>query len=187
MTVDNQTACETFTWTAGDGNTYTTSGVHDHITVGANGCNDTLRLNLTINHGTMTVDNQTACETFTWTAGDGNTYTTSGVHDHITVGANGCNDTLRLNLTITNGTLTVDNQTACETFTWTAGDGNTYTTSGVHDHITVGANGCNDTLRLNLTINHGTMTVDNQTACETYTWPINGQTYTTSGVYLNII
>jgi hypothetical protein len=51
------------------------------------------------------------------------------------VNAEGCNDTLRLNLTINNGSLTEVTETACKTFTWTAGDGTTYTASGVYDYI----------------------------------------------------
>jgi NifU-like protein involved in Fe-S cluster formation len=92
--------------------------------VNAEGCNDTLRLNLTINNGSLTEVTETACETFTWTAGNGTTYTASGVYDHIVVNTEGCNDTLRLNLTINNGSLTEVTETACETFTWTAGNGN---------------------------------------------------------------
>jgi hypothetical protein len=103
------------------------------------GCNDTLRLNLTINNGSLTETTETACETFTWTAGNGTTYTASGVYDHIVANTEGCNDTLRLNLTINNGSLTEVTETACETFTWTAGNGTTYTASGVYDHIVVNA------------------------------------------------
>jgi hypothetical protein len=45
--------------------------VFDHIVVNTEGCNDTLRLNLTINNGSLTEVPETACETFTWTAGNG--------------------------------------------------------------------------------------------------------------------
>jgi hypothetical protein len=57
--------------------------VYDHIVANTEGCNDTLRLNLTINNGSLTETTETACETFTWTAGNGTTYTASGVYDHI--------------------------------------------------------------------------------------------------------
>jgi hypothetical protein len=51
--------------------TYTASGVYEHIVANTEGCNDTLRLNLTINNGSLTEVTETSCETFTWTAGDG--------------------------------------------------------------------------------------------------------------------
>lgn len=184
LTNVSEVACDHYTWTAGNGNTYTVSGVYDHYFMNANGCEDTLRLNLTIHHGTLTNVSESACDSYTWTAGNGNTYTASGIYDHYTVNANGCTDTLRLNLTIHHGALTNVSESACETFTWTSGDGNTYITSGVYDHYTVNANGCSDTLRLNLTIGHATYEEQVQSACDTYTWTSgDGNTYTTSGTY----
>jgi hypothetical protein len=168
--------------------TYTASGVYDHIVSNANGCNDTLRLNLTINNGSLTEVSETTCETFTWTAGNGTTYTASGVYEHIVANTEGCNDTLRLNLTINNGSLTEVSETTCETFTWTAGNGTTYTASGVYEHIVANTEGCNDTLRLNLTINNGSLTQVTETTCETFTWTAgDGLTYTASGVYDHIV
>src|SRR5678816_1683617 len=87
------------TWTSGNGNTYTAGGLYDHITTGANGCVDTLTLDLTINNGIHTVVPVTACRTYTWTSGNGNTYTSGGLYDHITTGANGCVDTYTLDHT----------------------------------------------------------------------------------------
>ena len=42
---------------------------------------------------------------------------------------------------------------------------------------------CVDTVRLNLTIGNGAVTDTTVTACQTFTWDRNGQTYTTSGSY----
>ena len=150
--------------------TYTTSGLYDHITTAANGCTDTVTLNLTITTGTHTTVDVTECNSYTWTGGDGNTYTASGLYDHITTAANGCTDTLTLNLTITTGTHTTVDVTECNSYTWTGGDGNTYTVSGLYDHITTAANGCTDTLTLNLTITTGTHTTVDVTECNSYTW-----------------
>src|SRR5678809_1488337 len=171
-----------YTWSA-NGVTYTTSGTHDYITTGANGCPDTLTLNLTINNGMHTTVPVTACTSYTWSA-NGVTYTTSGTHDYITTDANGCPDTLTLDLTINNGTHTTVPVTACTSYTWTTGDGQTYTASGLHDYITTGANGCPDTLTLDLTINNVTHTTAAVTACTSYTWTTgDGQTYTASGLH----
>jgi gliding motility-associated-like protein len=46
----------------------------------------------------------TACDSYIWITGSGNTYTTSGSYDYITINASGCKDTVTLNLTISNGT-----------------------------------------------------------------------------------
>src|SRR5690606_30077975 len=124
----------------------------------ADGCQDTLRLNLTINNGTLTEVTESACISYTWSAGDGEAYTESGIYNHYTTNADGCQDTLRLNLTINNGTLTEVTESACISYTWSAGDGATYPELRVALPITTNADGCQDTLRLNLTINNGTLT-----------------------------
>src|SRR5438046_283877 len=94
-----------YTWTAGTGLTYTTSSNYDYITTNAQGCKDTVTLQLTINNGTHTFSPQTACISYTWTAGTGLTYTTGGNYDYITTNAQGCKDTVTLQLTINNGKL----------------------------------------------------------------------------------
>src|SRR5258705_150191 len=178
-----QPRCTSYPWTT-NLLTYTASGNYDNITTNANGCKDTVTLQLTINNGTHTTTPQTACISYTWSA-NGVTYTTSGNYDNITTNANGCKDTVTLQLTINNGTHTTTPQTACISYTWPA-NGVTYTTSGNYDNITTNANGCKDTVTLQLTINNGTHTTTPQTTCISYTWPANGVTYTTSGNYNNI-
>jgi hypothetical protein len=43
--------------------------------------------------------------------------------------------------------------------------------------------GCTNTVTLNLTINNSTTLTYTQEACDLYTWPSNGITYTKSGTY----
>src|SRR5213078_2834522 len=178
------TACDSYTWTTGNGNTYTTSGSYDYITTNAGGCQDTVTLDLTIGSGSHTSVDVNACDSYTWTTGNGNTYTTSGSYDYITTNASGCNDTLTLNLTIGTGGHTHVPVTACDSYTWTTGNGNTYTTSGSYDYITTNATGCKDTVTLNLTIGTGGHTHIPVTSCGSYTWTTgDGNTYNTSGSY----
>ena len=73
-------------------------------------------------------------------------------------------------------------ESACETFTWLA-NGNTYTESGAYTNVTTNANGCIHTETLNLTINQPTTSSVAETACDSYTWSANGNTYTDSGAY----
>src|SRR5450756_476053 len=75
--------------------------------------------------------------------------------------------------------------TACNTYTWAANN-QTYTSTGTYTNITTGTNGCQDTATLVLTINMSTNTSTPVTACNTYTWAANNQTYTSTGTYLNI-
>src|SRR5690606_22556681 len=145
--------CISYTWSAGDGATYTESGIYNHYTTNADGCQDTLRLNLTINNSTLTEVTESASSTYTRSAADGATYTESGIYNHYTTNADGCQDTLRLNLPVHHGFPTRRSSDLCISYTWSAGDGATYTESGIYNHYTTNADGCQDTLRLNLTIN----------------------------------
>lgn len=72
--------------------------------------------------------------------------------------------------------------TACSSYVWTYNN-QTYNTSGTYTVIGVNAGGCTHTEILNLTVNSPTTVVSNATACNTYTWPVNNQTYNTSGTY----
>ncbi|MBK9761142.1 MAG: hypothetical protein IPO90_14505 [Flavobacteriales bacterium] len=190
-------ACDTYTWSVNN-QVYTASGTYTNVV----GC-DTDVLVLTITPSTGGSLTASACDTYTWTANN-QTYTASGTYTN-TVGCN--TDTLVLTITpSTGGSLTAS---ACDSYTWTANN-QTYTASGTYTN-TVGCNtdtlvltinqgsgsstasgtytntvGCNtDTLVLTITpITGGSLTAS---ACDTYTWTANNQTYTASGTYTNTV
>jgi gliding motility-associated-like protein len=140
-------------------------------------------LKLTINIGLRTDTLVTACRSFTWNR-NGQAYTASGDHDYIFTNAQGCPDTVRLKLTINNGLRTDTLVTTCKNFTWVR-DGQTYTASGNHDYIFTNAQGCQDTVRLKLTIIAIQRDTIIQSACSTslpFNW--NGQTINSSGTYI---
>lgn len=71
-----------------------------------------------------------------------------------------------------------DNQIACGSFTWI--NGITYTSSNNTDTVMLtNAAGCDSIITLNLTFSADTIGIDNQTACNSYTW-IDGITYNSS-------
>jgi hypothetical protein len=178
----SQTACYSYTWPL-NGTTYTSSGTYTHVGTNAAGCQLTTTLNLTIDPTTVTI-NQTACDSYTWPL-NGTTYTTSGTYTHVGTNASGCTLTTTLNLTINASTTTTVNQTACDSYTWPL-NGTTYTASGSYTHVGTNASGCTLTTTLNLTINASTTATVTQTACDSYTWALNGTTYTTSGTYTHV-
>lgn len=69
----------------------------------------------------------------------------------------------------------------CDSYTWSE-NGMTYTTSGTYSHVIPNgsANGCDSIVYLNLTISSPNDINASVTACDSYTWSINGQTYTTT-------
>ena len=157
---DTQTDCNSFTWANGDGNTYTTTNntaTHTIIGGAITGCDSIVTLNLTIINSTNGTDVQAACSSFTWANGDGNTYTTTNntaTHTIIGGSTTGCDSIVTLNLTITNSTNGTDAQTACSSFTWANGDGNTYTTTNNTATYTISggaASGCDSIVTLDLT------------------------------------
>ncbi|MFN5910372.1 MAG: LamG domain-containing protein [Bacteroidota bacterium] len=75
-------------------------------------------------------------------------------------------------------------ETSCGSFFW---NNNTYTQSGQYQFQTTTAQGCDSTANLNLTINQPSASTQTQTALDSYTWPVNGQTYTQSGTYTAVI
>jgi hypothetical protein len=67
--------------------------------------------------------------------------------------------------------------------TYTAPDGAVYNNSGQYTAIIPNNAGCDSTISINLTINNASSSTQNESAIDIYTWPVNGQTYTESGIY----
>ena len=132
---------------------------------------------MTINHSNTGIDEQTACESYTWI--DGITYTESTNEPTFTLtNAAGCDSIVTLHLTINRSNTGIDEQTVCDSYTWI--DGVTYTESTNEPTFTLtNAAGCDSVVTLHLTINHSNTGIDEQTACDSYTW-IDGVTYTES-------
>jgi hypothetical protein len=148
--------CYYFTWSNGDGNTYTQSGVYQFDTTYTNGCTYSFTLNLTItNSGSSSYAERVACNEYTWSTdegGNGQTYTESGTYIWYP------NECYRSELVLTINTVgnhTHQYESDCISYTWTNGNGQTYTVSGMYDYFTIGSNACPDTLTLHLSINEG--------------------------------
>jgi hypothetical protein len=133
--------------------------------------------------GTYVVDGG-AAQSFTGVSSFTVSGLSQGAHT-IDVTPQGCSTPTTFNVTIggpsANGTNTTS-ATACDTYTWSV-NGQTYTTSGTYTGTSTDANGCTVDETLNLTINASTSNTTSATACDTYTWSVDGMTYTTSGTY----
>jgi hypothetical protein len=176
----NATACDSYVWSV-NGDTYMQTGSYTVTSTNASGCTHTEILNLTINNSTSNTTNTTACDSYTWNV-SGNTYTQSGEYTVTSTNANGCTHNEILNLTINNSTSNTTILTACDSYIWPV-NGNTYTQSGTYVENSTNASGCSHTETLVLTVNITLNAYETLTACGSYTWPLNGQTYTQSGSY----
>ncbi len=81
-------------------------------------------------------------------------------------------------------TTSSQSESACISYTW---NGNTYNQSGQYQFQTTNSLGCDSTATLNLTINQPSSSTQIEAALDSYTWPVNGQTYTQSGQYIDTL
>ena len=121
---------------------------------------------------------QTVCDSYTWTNGNGETYTESGNYTWTTTNAAGCDSVVTLNLTVNVSNAETVTEVACDSYTWTNGNGETYTESGNYTWTTTNLAGCDSVVTLALTINVNEGVELTETACATYTWDRTGLTYT---------
>ena len=174
------TACDSYTWPT-DGITYGISGTYTRTLTNAIGCDSIVTLYLTVINSNTGSETATACDSYTWAA-NGNTYSASGAYSTTLTNANGCDSVITLNLTVINSNTGSETATACDSYTWAA-DGNTYNTSGAYTTTLTNANGCDSTVTLNLTVTNSNTVSETATACDSYTWATDGNTYNTSGAY----
>ena len=178
---NTQTACDSYVWPV-NGQTYTTSGIYTDVTTNVNGCTVTETLDLTVNTSTTSTTTIVSCSNYTWSV-NGQTYTTSGSYTDVSTNSNGCINTEILNLTITQANTFSQTEVVCDTFTWVV-NGQDYINSGQYTVLSTNPiSGCVDTNFLNLTINNSTYNTVSETSCDSYTWPVNGQLYSSSGTY----
>ncbi|MFK7784716.1 MAG: choice-of-anchor tandem repeat GloVer-containing protein, partial [Crocinitomicaceae bacterium] len=144
---------------APNGNTYSVSGSYTETISGVNLCggDSIVTINLTILPSSTNTDVQSACDSYTWI--DGNTYTSSNnTAQYVVPNAIGCDSIITLDLTINSFTTSVDQQTACNSYTWI--DGNTYTSSNnTATFILPNQQGCDSIITLDLTLNEVAVSV----------------------------
>ncbi|MBK7763184.1 MAG: T9SS type A sorting domain-containing protein [Bacteroidetes bacterium] len=146
------------------------------------GCTATSVLNITEPLALGSSSTITNCNSYVWPANSA-TYTNTGIYTATVVSSTSCDSIVTLNLTINNASVNAPQSViACTSYTW-AVNGVTYTNSGIKVATYTNAAGCDSSYTLNLTINSNTSSVTSVTAPNTYTWTVNGVTYTTSGVY----
>ena len=176
-------ACESYTWTRGDGTeeVYTESVTEElYPYTSAEGCASVDTLRLTINHGSHSHTEATTCGEYTWEA-NGQVYTTTGRRYNNATTEQGCLIRDTLDLTVVSLATYTEQVTACDSIEWH--DNWYYTTNAQAATYTVvggAANGCDSVVTLNLTVNNATHNSTSTTACDSYTWNRNGQSYTES-------
>ena len=175
----------TLTW---NGVVYDATGDYQFDTLTVHGCDSIVHLHLTV-LPEMVVDSteMAVCPSelpITWYD---QTLTAAGEYTYLVkfVANNTCDSVLYvLNFEILPETSSDTTVVACDSYTW---NGKTYTQSGDYSFTTTGANGCDSTAHLHLTVNYSIATHDYQTICygQTYNW--NHTIYDATGDYIDTL
>ncbi len=108
--------------------------------------------------------------------------------DTFWVSAHGCINSPRIPIVVDifpqSGTSTSISN--CSSYYWTI-SGNTYLNSGTYYDTSININNCIQYDTLNLTILPATSSTSSISACNSYLWPLNNQTYYTSGLYFDTL
>lgn len=81
------------------GQTYMTSGLYYDTIPNSNGCDSIIAINLTVNDIYSITQNETALDSYTWSA-NGQTYTQSGTYTYFGTSTEGCDSTVTLVLSL---------------------------------------------------------------------------------------
>ncbi|MBK8483207.1 MAG: gliding motility-associated C-terminal domain-containing protein [Saprospiraceae bacterium] len=179
-----QKVCESYKWPA-NGQTYTQDGLYYTVLKNLNGCDSILNLDLEIFKVHFKIDSFKICHAFTWPI-TGKTYYKNGRYHDTLKTIYGCDSIFSLNLEILPENKQIETIKICNSYTWQV-TGLTYTQSGIYSDTFTNAYGCDSILVLDLQIWTSNQSTETIKKCESYSWPINGQTYTKSGFYYDTL
>ena len=161
----------------------------DSITIQVNNPQINAGNNLSVCTGDSLTLTATGANTYGWDNGivNGQAFlpTIEGYYTVVGTDTLGCSNSDSLFLDLLQPTASNIERIACDTYT--APDGNVYTISGQYIAIIPNAEGCDSTIQLALTVNNSSASTQTTAELDSYTWPVNGQTYTQSGVYTAVI
>jgi Concanavalin A-like lectin/glucanases superfamily len=175
-----------FTYTSPSGqHTWTSSGTYLDTLTSFTGCDSIITINLTINTSTSSVLITSACDSLISPSGH-QIWSSSGMYQDTLQNVAGCDSLLTVILTVNQANAGTAQDTACVSYSWAA-TGQTYTSSGTYTAHLTNVNGCDSLATLDLVIYHPSTATIMDTACNSYTWSANGQTYASSGTYSTTI
>lgn len=160
------------------GQTLYAEGLYTDTLLSAFGCDSVVTLDVRFDT-THSYQQTTECDSFWW---GGQFLYSSGTYRDTLTNILGCDSLLRLDLTIYPSQYFEDTVVACQSYVWPT-NGQNYTTTGTYSATLVNSNGCDSVRTLHLTIHQPEENRDTVSSCESYFWPVNGNTYSNSGVY----
>ena len=180
----NEVVCDSYLWLSNN-QLYTNSGNYYDTTLNSVGCDSIITLSLTINNSSSSASSVTTCESFLWPQ-NGSLYVASGQYMDTVLNTLGCDSIITLNLTINNSTSSTENISACNSYTSASGN-YVWALSGTYTDTVYNAVGCDSIITTILIINSPSNSIQMESACESYFWVSNNQTYTNSGTYIDTV
>jgi hypothetical protein len=161
----------------------------DSITIQVNNPQINAGSDISVCEGDSVTLTATGATTYGWDNGilNGQAFlpTIEGYYTVVGTDTLGCSNSASVFLDLLQPTTSTIEREACDTYT--APDGNVYTISGQYIAIIPNAEGCDSTIQLALTVNNSSASTQTTAELDSYTWPVNGQTYMQSGVYTAVV
>ncbi|MCB9285731.1 MAG: gliding motility-associated C-terminal domain-containing protein [Lewinellaceae bacterium] len=177
--------CEFESYTVGT-DVYTQTGQYTNMFISSDGCDSLVNLDLTVIPLPRTTLNETICDGESVSVG-GIDYTLTGTFtDTLTSVASGCDSIVTLNLTVNEVFQTDLLEEICDGETYTVGTSG-YTQTGVYQDVLTASNGCDSVVNLDLTVHPIPETNLVETICYGDTYPVGNSSYSTTGIYQDII
>jgi hypothetical protein len=160
-----------------------TSGVYVHLLLASGGCDSIITLTLTVLPNSSSNLNASICQGVSYLY-QGDTLTESGLYDYTLTASNGCDSLVRLNLSV------VEFYDVQQTAVICAGEGYNFggailQAPGVYVDSLLANGGCDSILTLHLTVLPVSGTSSNVTLCDGLTYIFEGDTLSSSGLYVH--
>ncbi len=157
------------------------AGLYRDTIVGANGCDQYVVLDLAVEDTLQTILERSICQGDVFLFNEQNLMTSGNYRDTL-VGANGCNQYVVLKLVVEDTLQSVLDRSICAGDSFLFNEQN-ITASGSYRDTLMGANGCDQFVVLNLTVEDTLQTVLNRSICAGDNFLFNQINLTTPGSY----
>jgi len=158
-----------------------TSGQYTALLTGANGCDSTAILNLTVLPVQGSVLEATICANETY-AFNGLVLNDAGTYTAVLTGANGCDSTVVLTLNVLPTQSSNLSATICSNQTYDF-EGQEVSVQGIYTAVLQSVNGCDSIITLELSVLPTAQSSFAVSVCDGETYAFNGQVLTQSGIY----
>ena len=160
---------------------FATSGTYTRVLPGPNGCDSTVTLNLTVRPPLTATRSAALCPGASVRVGT-QTYSTAGTYTATFPAPGGCDSVVTLTVIARAGGASTTAASICPGGNYVF-NGRTYTTAGTYTATLPAASGCDSVATLVLDVESIVRTNLAATICAGESYPFNGQTLTSTGVY----